>query len=46
MQQITIFNPTYTYLNKRQWKQKGKGETPLASENVGNPYRLKYIYIN
>ena len=43
MQQITIFNPTYTYLNKRQWKQKGKGETPLASENVGNPYRLKYI---
>ena len=44
MQQITIFNPTYTYFNKRKWKQKGKGETPLASENVGNPYRLKYIY--
>ena len=37
MQQITIFNPTYTYLNKRQWKQKGKGESPLASENVGSP---------
>ena len=32
MQQITISNPTYTYLNKRQWKQKGKGETPLAAE--------------